>query len=624
MKLNGIKSITGSSRFITNHWILFILVLLIGTFLRFKGLTLQSFWLDEIITMNLSNPSLSLGEVLKGIRGLELHPPFHYIVIHYWSKLIAYNDFAARFLSALAGVCGVVAMYALGREIYNRRIGIGASLLTTVNYFHLYYSQEVRSYCFAFLFAVLSYYFLVKSIKDPSNRNSIFYVITTFLLIYTHYYGFVVLAAQGVTVCTLWVIEKHKNTQRLLKCFGLSCVILFLLYVHWMPTFFKIGHIKKMWIGKPNGNFFVNYFQRYFGWQKILIYLFLFIILFFFIKALNSILSSKRETKRQTDNLSLSFTVILIWIIVSYLVPYVFSKIRIPILHERYTIVTLPAILLAIAMGIELIKFNFLRNFLLVFILIISGVDLFYAKHYYKYAFKQQWREVATFVANNNPGDFPISHQKEWYYKYYFGQLNYAANFIPLTEDGLSEIKYSEPPSSFTGYGVWVLQGHNEVSMIDNDLERVLQEEFAVTKDIKCVGAWGRLYFKYRIPELDVFQFNDGDITISPDRKSVILYTNGIIESDPVFFPKGRYRLYIHCKGTEADGEFPRVRVQVGGLAIGNFTTQNFFQDIPLGFAFSNDESARIRIIFYNDSYNRETDEDRNLYIKSLMITGPH
>ena len=624
MRLNGIKSIAGSSKFLTNHWILIILVLFIGTFLRFKGLTAQSLWLDEIITMNISNPGLSLAEVLDGVKRIELHPPFHYVAIHYWSKLIAYNDFAARLFSALGGVIGIIAMYALGREICNRRVGIVVSLLTAVNYFHIYYSQEARSYCFAFLFTVLSYIFLIRNTKNPSIRNSILYVISTFFLIYTHYYGFAVLAAQGLTVCVFWVMGKRENKQKLGAHFVLSYAVIFLLYVHWIPVFLKFRRFKRLWIGKPDSHFFADFFSVYFGQQRLLTYLFLLIILFFFLKALIRFFSSVHEKKIQPDNLSLSLTVILIWIVVSYLIPYFFSLVRYPILHERYTIITLPAILLAIAMGIELIKFAVLRNFLLIVMLVISGIDLLYDKHYYTHAFKQQWREVATFVAKNNPGDFPISHQKDWFYQYYFDQLKYPANFVSLTEDKLREIECSESLASFTGYGVWVLQGHNEVSDISCEVEGILQEGFTVTKEAKSIQAWGKFYFKYRIPELNIFNFNDGNVTIDPDGESVILYRNGIIVSDPVSFPKGRYHLYIHCKGTELDGEFPRVRVQVGESKIGNFATQNVFQDYPLSFSFNNGKSARLHIIFDNDMYNRETGEDRNLYIKSLMIAGPY
>ncbi len=61
MGSNLIKSIIKSFVFITQHKAILLFILLTGAFLRFKGLTVQSLWLDEIITMNLSDPSLSLG-----------------------------------------------------------------------------------------------------------------------------------------------------------------------------------------------------------------------------------------------------------------------------------------------------------------------------------------------------------------------------------------------------------------------------------------------------------------------------------------------------------------------------------------------------------------------------------
>jgi len=188
----------------------------------------------------------------------------------------------------------------------------------------------------------------------------------------------------------------------------------------------------------------------------------------------------------------------------------------------------------------------------------------------------------------------------------------------------LKKIASSDTTANFSGSGVWVLQGHNEVSDVGGELEGILLEEFTVTKEAKFLNAWGKFYFKYRIPALNIFNFNDGNVTIDPDGESVILYTDGMMVSDPVSFPKGRYRLYIHCKGTELAGEFPHVRVQVGESEIGNFNTLNTFQDFPLSFSIDNDKSARLHIIFDNDLYDRETRKDRNLYIKSLMITGPH
>lgn len=202
--------------------------------------------------------------------------------------------------------------------------------------------------------------------------------------------------------------------------------------------------------------------------------------------------------------------------------------------------------------------------------------------------------------------------------------MNYPVNIVRLTEDSLREIVSSDSAANFTGYGVWVLRGHDEVSAIGSELERILQEEFTIIREAKFVGVWGRLYFKYRIPELDIFNFNGGQVTTSHDGESIVMFTNGVVESAPVSFPQGRYRLFIYCKGTEADGEFPRVKVQIGGSKIGSLKTTNVFQDFRLDFSLEHAESANVRIFFDNDAFNRETGEDRNLFIKSVMIIGPY
>ena len=267
MQLKLIESIKKIFKFLTKNGSILILILLIGTFLRFNGLTVQSLWLDEIHTMNASNPSLSFETVLKSVKSFEKQPPFFYVSIHYWFKLVGFNDLSARFFTALGGFLGLIAIFLLGNELYSRRVGLMASILAAVNYFHLYFSQEARAYCFVFLFTVLSYFFLIKMIKKPSIRNSIFYIITTFLMVYTHYYGFAVFIAQGLTVCAFLLTENHQYRLRLLKHFVLSCVILLLIYSHWIPQILKAERTKDFWITKPQSGFFLNYLKYYFWIQ---------------------------------------------------------------------------------------------------------------------------------------------------------------------------------------------------------------------------------------------------------------------------------------------------------------------------------------------------------------------
>ena len=64
---------------IENKWLLFIL--LVSTILRFYNLDFQSLWMDEIYTMNISNPNFTLKEFHSEMLLREGFPYLYYILI---------------------------------------------------------------------------------------------------------------------------------------------------------------------------------------------------------------------------------------------------------------------------------------------------------------------------------------------------------------------------------------------------------------------------------------------------------------------------------------------------------------------------------------------------------------
>jgi uncharacterized membrane protein len=98
----------------------------------------------------------------------------------------------------MIGVLGIPAIYLLGKELKNEKIGLLAASLTAINYFHIYYSQEVRFYTLLFFASTLSYLFYIKCIKEPKVFNYVAYILFTTLCIYTHYFGLVVAASQAI------------------------------------------------------------------------------------------------------------------------------------------------------------------------------------------------------------------------------------------------------------------------------------------------------------------------------------------------------------------------------------------------------------------------------------------
>ncbi len=136
------------------------LILVIAALLRFYHISYQSFGLDELHTMIEADPHLRWKGLLGYLRTVDQHPPLFFIIERILFKLFGSNEVVARGFTALCGLLGVWAMYRLGKELLNTRLGLLAAAFTCVNYFSIFYSQEARGYALAFLLSTLSYLYL--------------------------------------------------------------------------------------------------------------------------------------------------------------------------------------------------------------------------------------------------------------------------------------------------------------------------------------------------------------------------------------------------------------------------------------------------------------------------------
>ena len=120
------------------------LLLLVSAYLRIKGLTTQSYWNDELASIVLTDPDNSFSQVI--IETLKDRSPLLYqLILWDWFKLFGFTEIAGRSLSAFTGILAIPAMYFMARECMNKNTALYAVLITGLNNFHIYYSQEVRS-----------------------------------------------------------------------------------------------------------------------------------------------------------------------------------------------------------------------------------------------------------------------------------------------------------------------------------------------------------------------------------------------------------------------------------------------------------------------------------------------
>ena len=118
-----------------------MILIFIGTILRFYKIDFQSPWIDEIFTLANTGKEKSFKEIYFFLKENDPHPPLYYYIIHIVNLFFDNTSLVARAVSAVFGVAGLFAIYYLAQELFNKKVGIIAVALLSINYFHIYYSQ---------------------------------------------------------------------------------------------------------------------------------------------------------------------------------------------------------------------------------------------------------------------------------------------------------------------------------------------------------------------------------------------------------------------------------------------------------------------------------------------------
>jgi 4-amino-4-deoxy-L-arabinose transferase-like glycosyltransferase len=196
-------------------WILAGLTLL-AAFLRFYRIGNQNLWLDEITTLNAVNMGarLSLEDLVTNIQG-----PLHAAVIWLVTQ-VTMREGALRAVSAVASVATVPIVFALGRELFDRRTGMLAALLFAVSPFSIWYAQEARNYAFLYAFAGLST-LLVYRLIERGGRVWAGYVLSTIAALYMN------LSAAFLAVGhNLFAARRVLRDRRLLRRWAIAYAII--------------------------------------------------------------------------------------------------------------------------------------------------------------------------------------------------------------------------------------------------------------------------------------------------------------------------------------------------------------------------------------------------------------
>jgi len=213
------------------------LIILTGTILRILLAINTQIWFDEALSIYIARvPVIKLLPFIIA-RSWEQQPLLYSLLL---KLLLNFNlsELWLRMLSVCCGVAVIYMTYKLALLVFDKYVGLLSASLVAFNGTFLNYSCQLRVYMVWVLLSILSLYFLVKLIANPSRKNIIFHILFTALAIYAHYFGFFLLLAE---LLLLFLNKQSSKLNVRLRFLVLSCIII-LVIPHVIYAFIKFKY----------------------------------------------------------------------------------------------------------------------------------------------------------------------------------------------------------------------------------------------------------------------------------------------------------------------------------------------------------------------------------------------
>ncbi len=457
------------------HTAFFLILLAVGIAVRFAFLGAESLWEDEIGSLIIAR--MPIGDILRMHQTtIEFHPPLYFAALHFWIALFGETEIAIRSMSAVFSVCSLYFAYAIGRDSFGRETGLIAMGLLALSTFHVRFAQEARNYALMVLLGLVSFQYFLRCMKNFTFSSGAGYAVSTAALLYTNNLGLLIPCAQNLLFLSGSVFTEPREKRRWLIS---QCAVL-LLFAPWLPIFISqlVSTQKSFWISPPDVQTLLDTLLEYGGGLTSchasrdydisagIVTTFLLLM-----SGLISTVDISRNPATEPASAdtwilrrvrSPTMNLLLLWLAVPLLVPYILSFAGQPVFITRVTILSSIALYILAARGVSVIpsiRLKFLLIGAFTFFMILS------LQEYYLSPDKDQWREAAAIVAGDARPDDTIvvaSARCKQSFDYYFRRTTQRVLPFPVSSSEINEKTVSElmPQLEHSGR-IWLLLSYH-------------------------------------------------------------------------------------------------------------------------------------------------------------------
>ncbi len=391
------------------------LIILLALILRLPLLN-GSFWLDEAAQFLESARPLS--QQLNIIP--DFQPPLLHLILHF-ALYLSSTEWSLRLIgSVIPGLIALIATYQLAKKLFGNATANISTFLLATSSFHIFFSQELRPYSLAAMWASLSFLQLFNKItthqKEKSLKSWLLLIIINSLGLYSSYLYPFVIVTQLITIA---ILNKMKLKKSLLS-FIISCLSFF----PFSPIFFQqlqtgqtLRAILPGWeyvVSHPQLQAIPLTFGKFiFGIINLEINItFISITAAIFISCLILSLFIYKSSIKQTSQDQKRWFFLIISIFFSVFVPWIISF-WIPIIQPKRVLYVQPLVYIFISALITqtwTLKKASLKIIGVILFIILFSLNIFSSYQYYtqKSLQRENWRELVNFTKARFPNDKSI------------------------------------------------------------------------------------------------------------------------------------------------------------------------------------------------------------------------
>ena len=356
----------------------FLFLILFGSFLIFKNFN-NGFWSDEWATFYFSDPS-KLNLILEGDFN-DGSSKFFYLILIYWNKLFGYHPESIRLFSNIFGIFSILVFFRLSREfrLDNEYLYLTLSLFVT-NFFLIHYSEEARWYSLSLFLSLLSIYFIIKCFKK--NKYLVFFISASILSALINIFSIIILLS-------VFIFAIFYKKKQIIICSLISLFLILILKIDYiLIRLLDEESIQAFSIGSPfTKSFFVGYyFNNFFGnifFGGLVLLITFFIILYF----------------RSSIFINFKINFIILIIILSYVLPLIYSYLFYPILRDRYILFVVPLIIIFISYFLSSFTNTFLKKIVVYCLIVCTFINIYFHKVYFS---KPKINDALSIVIDSN------------------------------------------------------------------------------------------------------------------------------------------------------------------------------------------------------------------------------